>query len=441
MSRTVGLEKDMQTSLRGISHKAREYEKHRFQNLYGKLDESFLKGCFYKLNKKAASGVDKVTWQDYKANLNDNIKALVERLKGKKYRAKLVKRQYIPKGGGKLRPLGLPTLEDKLVQLAVSTILGAIWEEDFSSSSCGYRPKVGAQTGVKKLLSQLRDQRFNYVVEADIKGFFNNIDHDWLIKMLEQRIDDSAMIGLIRKWLKAGVLEDGSKVIHPITGTPQGGVISPILANIYLHYVLDLWFEKVVGKHCRGRIFFVRYADDFVCLFKNENDAENFYRWLPERMAKFNLELAPDKTQIVTFKGKPFTERFTFLGFEFYRGLTRTRKVLAYARTAPEKLNVSLAKFKEWVSKNRSLGTSKIFMKVREKLRGYYHYFGLSGNYESLQSYFYYFKLILRKYLNKRSQRLSCNWEKFNKWLRIYGVPRPRITWSLKQYPKLWESA
>ena len=155
-------------------------------------------------------------------------------------------------------------------------------------------------------------------------------------------------------------------------------------------------------------------------------------------MAKFNLELAPDKTQIVTFKGKPFSERFTFLGFEFYRGLTRKRKILAYARTAPEKLNVSLAKFKEWLSKNRSLGTSKIFVKVREKLRGYYNYYGISGNYESLQSYFYYFKLILKKYLNKRSQRLSCNWEKFNRWLRIYGVPRPRITWSLKQYPKLW---
>lgn len=429
----------MQTSLRGIANKARKLKKYRFQNLYGMLNEPFLKECFFKLNQKAASGVDGVTWKEYKENLDDNIKALVERLKGKRYRAKLVKRQYIPKGGGKKRPLGLPALEDKLVQLAVSIILGEIWEQDFSSSSCGYRPRVGAQTGVKKLLRQLRNQRYNYVVEADIKGFFNNIDHDWLVKMLEQRIDDSAMIGLIRKWLKAGVLEDGSKVIHPITGTPQGGVISPILANIYLHFVLDLWFEKIVGKHCTGEIFFVRYADDFVCLFKHKNDAENFYRWLPERMAKFNLELAPDKTQIVTFKGKPFTERFTFLGFEFYRGLTRKRNVLAYARTAPEKLNVSLAKFKEWLSKNRSLGTSEIFLKVRAKLRGYYNYFGLTGNFESLQSYFYYFKGILKKYLNKRSQRLSCNWEKFKKLLRIYGVPRPRITWNLKQYPKVWD--
>ena len=432
MFRTVGLEEDMQTSLRGIANKAREQKDYRFQNLYGMLNEPFLKECFAKLNKKAASGVDGVTWQDYQENLDDNIKALVVNLKAKRYRAKLVKRQYIPKGGGKLRPLGLPALEDKLVQLAVSIILGEIWEQDFSSSSYGYRPRVGAQTGVKELLRKLRNQRFNYVVEADIKGFFNNLDHDWLLRMLALRIDDSALLGLIRKWLKAGVLENGSQVIHPITGTPQGGVISPILANIYLHYVLDLWFEKVVKKHCFGEIFFVRYADDFVCLFKGKADAENFYKWLPLRMAKFNLELAPSKTQIITFKGRPFSERFTFLGFEFYRGLTRKRKVLAYIRTDPQKLNISLANFKEWLCKNRSLGTRAIFLAVRAKLQGHYNYFGATGNYESLESYFYYVKGLLKKYLNKRSQRLSCNWGKFKKLLRIYGVPGPRITWSLK---------
>ena len=183
------------------------------------LNEHLLKVCFYKLNKKAASGVDGVTWKDYRENLNDNIQTLVERLKAKKYRARLVKRQYIPKAGGKLRPLGLPVLEDKLVQLAVSTILSTIWEEDFSSSSCGYRPKVGAKTGVKLLLSQLRKSRFNHIVEADIKGFFNNIDHIWLLQMLEQQIDDAVLLGLIKKWLKAGVLEEGSKVVHPAVGS------------------------------------------------------------------------------------------------------------------------------------------------------------------------------------------------------------------------------
>lgn len=204
----------MQTSLRRIASKAREQKKYRFQNLYGMLNEHFLKACFLKLNKKAVSGVDGVTYQMYKENLHDNIHALTERLKARSYRAKLVKRQYIPKAGGKQRPLGLPALEDKLVQLAVSTILSTIYEQDFSSSSCGYRPNVGARTGVKQLLTQLRRQGFSYVVEADIKGFFNNIDHNWLLRMLEQRVDDFAMLGLIRKWLKAGVLEEG-KVFIP----------------------------------------------------------------------------------------------------------------------------------------------------------------------------------------------------------------------------------
>ncbi len=419
----------MQTSLGRIAKKAGEYKQYRFQNLYGMLNESFLTECFYKLNKKAASGVDGINFADYEADLTSNIEALVGRLKTKKYRARLVKRQYIPKGGGKMRPLGLPVLEDKLVQLAVSRILGTIWEEDFLDSSCGYRPGVGAKTGVKQLLSNLRNSRVNYVVEADIKGFFNNIDHDWLIQMLNQRVDDSAFIGLITKWLKAGVLEDGSKVIHPITGTPQGGVISPVLANIYLHYVLDIWFEKVVSRSSRGQISFTRYADDFVCLFQCKDDAEGFYRDLPGRMGKFGLELAGSKTQIVSFKGAPFSERFTFLGFEFYRGLTRKRAVLAYARTSPSKMLISLNLFKDWVRKNISIGTRGIFKKVRSKLLGHYNYFGITGNYDQLNSYSYYLKGILKKYLNRRSQRKSCNWEKFQKWLSIYKIPKPRITW------------
>lgn len=427
----------MQTSLRGIAYKAGKLKDYRFQNLYGLLNEHFLTECFFKLNKKAASGVDGVTFADYKVNLTANIKALVKKLKTKKYRAKLVKRQYIPKAGGKLRPLGLPVLEDKLVQLAVSTILSSIWEQDFLSSSCGYRPGVGAKTGVKMLLNQLRTQKYNYVVEADIKGFFNNIDHDWLLKMLAQRIDDSAMLGLIKKWLKAGVLEDGATVIHPITGTPQGGVISPILANIYLHYALDLWFDRRVSEACVGKVFFVRYADDFVCLFKRKEDAEEFYEGLAERMAKFGLELAPDKTQIVPFHGKPYTERFTFLGFEFYRGLTKKRVALAYARTSPDKMQVSLALFTEWLRENISIGTTALFAKVKAKLIGHYNYFGIAGNSEMLASYYYFLTGIFKKYLNRRSQRQSCNWEKFRTWLTIYGVVRPRITWSLRKDPQL----
>ncbi len=184
----------------------------------------------------------------------------------------------------------------------------------------------------------------------------------------------------------------------------------------------------------------MRYADDFVCLFTQEKDAENFYRWLPERMGKFNLELAPDKTQIVPFTGKPYAERFTFLGFEFYRGLTRTRKIWVYARTAPKRMRASLARFTEWLRENISLGTSKIFRRIRQKLTGYYNYFGVTGNFEMLSSYFYYFTEILRRHLIRRSQRSNCTRGKFHRLLRIYGVPRPRIKWSLKDYPLLWAS-
>jgi RNA-directed DNA polymerase len=258
--------------------------------------------------------------------------------------------------------------------------------------------------------------------------------------MLKQRIDDAALLRLVEKWLKAGVLEKGSEVIHPSTGTQQGGVISPILANIYLHYVLDLWFEKVVSKECAGKVFFVRYADDFVCMFKQKEDAEKFYSWLPDRMGKFNLELAPDKTQIVPFTGKPYTERFSFLGFEFYRGLTRRRTVWAYARTSPKRMRTSLSQFSEWLRENISLGTSELFRLIRLKLIGYYNYFGVTGNFKMLTSYFYYIGEIVRKHLGRRSQRGKCTRCKFQRLLRIYGIPRPRIKWSLKDYPLLWAS-
>ncbi len=420
----------MPTSLGRIAMKAGKLNPYRYRSLYGRLNEQYIGQCFTRLNKKAASGVDGVTHCAYGGTLSDNVRGLVERLKAGTYRARLVKRQYIPKGGGKLRPLGMPVLEDKLLQTAASAILGEIWEPEFLPSSCGYRPNVGARTGVKKLLTKLRNGRFSYVVEADIKGFFDNIDHDWLLKMLAHRVDDSAFLGLIRKWLKAGVLEEDGKVIDPVTGTPQGGVISPILANIYLHYVLDLWFQKVVYKYCKGRVFFVRYADDFVCLFQNKEDAEKFYKVLPKRMAKFGLDLAPDKTRIIPFNGRLGTQRFTFLGFEFYRDRTLKGKISAFARTSPKKMTASLKAFKEWIKKNNSLGTSLIFSRVRAKLLGHYNYFGISGNSEMLANYFYHLKGLLRKYLNRRSQRRSCNWEKFQSWLAIYNIPRPRIIWS-----------
>jgi len=255
-------------------------KQHRFRDLYRCLNKDYLLECWHELNRDAASGVDGMTVADYEKDLEANIEGLVERLKTKCYRAKLVRQRYIPKENGKERPLGIPALEDKLLQVACAKLLAAIYEQEFLSCSYGYRPGRGAREAVKDLTFDLQYGRYGYVIEADVQGFFTHMGHGWLLKMLSLRVDDRAFLGLIRKWLKAGILETDGEVVHPETGTPQGGNISPVLANVYLHYALDLWFEKVVKPHCHGEALLCRYADDWVCAFRYQDEAEAFYRVL-----------------------------------------------------------------------------------------------------------------------------------------------------------------
>jgi len=269
--------------------------------LYRQLNQDVLRLCFYRLRKDAASGVDKVTFQDYERELEANLADLVGRLRRKAYRARLVRRKYIPKGNGKLRPLGIPVLEDKLLQMAATQILLAIYEVNFRPCSYGYRPGISAHMAIKALTDELQFGGHHFVVEADIKGFFDHLQWEWLERMLEQRIADGAFLNLIRKWLRAGILEEDGRVIHPQTGTPQGGVISPVLANIYLHYVLDLWFERVIKPEQQGRCRMIRYADDFVACFEYRHEAEAFEKAMKTRLAKFGLEVAPDKTKTLRF--------------------------------------------------------------------------------------------------------------------------------------------
>src|SRR6185503_12528566 len=254
----------VQTSLLGIAKKAQSDKRHRFRNLYREPNEELLLASWRLLRKDAALGVDRVSAAEYEANLAENIKQLVARLKQKRYRAKLVRRHYIPKGNGGVRPLGIPATEDKLLQLAVKRLLEAIYEQDFLSCSYGYRPRVGAVDAADQLRAKLQFGGYHQVVEADIKGFFDNLSHEWLMLMLAERIDDQAILRLLKKWLKAGVLDIDGQVLRPEGGTPQGGIISPLLANVYLHYALDLWFEKVFQPSCHGGAFLLRYADDFV---------------------------------------------------------------------------------------------------------------------------------------------------------------------------------
>ena len=420
----------MQTSLRGIANKARRLKDYRFLNLYTMLNEGHLLDSWHYIKKNAAYGVDRVSAKEYERDLQNNVDSLVERLKRKSYRAKLVRRRYIPKGKDKRRPLGIPATEDKLLQQCSSRILNAIYEEDFLPYSFGYRSGLGVKDALKELHYELQYGWFSYVVEAAIKGFFDNIDHDWLQRMLSQRINDTSFLRLIRKWLKAGILETDNHVINPSSGTPQGGIISPVLANIYLHYVLDLWFEKHIKSHCKGSVYLCRYADDFVVLFQYKRETEWFYRELPKRLGKFDLELALDKSQIISFSKYRMHEnsRFDFLGFEFRWGYNRQRKPQIHRRTSRKKLQKSIVELKNWCREHRNYPKRIIFRKLNAKLRGYYNYYGIIGNFDSLKEFFYQITRILFKWLNRRSERKSYNWAGFKALVKHYGLLYPRIT-------------
>ena len=426
-----GLEKREPTSLQGIAMQASACKDHRFQNLYGMLNEALLLDCWSDLNKKSASGVDGVSAEVYEENLYANIHDLVERLKTKHYRAKLVRRCYMSKPGGKKRPLGIPALEDKLVQLGCTRILNAIYEQDFLPMSYGYRPKRSAKDAVKDLGFNLQYSRTGYVVEADIRGFFDKIDHDWLIEMLNQRIDDKAFTGLIRRWLKAGILETDGEIVYPESGSPQGSVVSPILANVYLHHVLDLWFDRVVKPRCKGEAWMIRYADDYVCAFQYKSDAKRFYRAMPKRLEKFNLEVAPEKTALKRMsRFKPgLSSRIEFLSLELYWNRDWSGELRVMKRTAPKRLQAAKRKIKGWIKANRHLRGRQFIAGLNRRLVGHYNYFGLHSNQKALKSFYDTAITSAFKWLNRRGgKKSSFNWSQFKVALKRLGVAKPVIT-------------
>lgn len=421
----------MTTALQAIAFKAQTHPKHRFQNLMGLLDRNLLYQSWGQLNKQAKPGIDGVTTEQYEQDLPVHIHQLAHDLKTQNYRADDIQRVFIPKANGKQRPLGLPTVKDKVAQQAVSNILQSIWEQDFLPNSYGYRPNKSAHQAVHSLATNLQFKGYGYIVEADIKGFFDNMDHDWLVRMLEQRIDDQALIGLIKQWLKARIRSPEGEYSKPDSGTPQGGVISPVLANIYLHYALDLWFEKKIKPTLKGNAMLIRYADDFVIATQYRGDARRIYGSVPSRLKQFGLEVAPEKTSLQRFSrfhlGRE--RHFVFLGFEFYWGVDAKGKPHLKRRTARKKLKQTLKAFNVWIKKNRFKKLNELIPMVRRKLLGFQNYFGLPDNSWSLGKLQFHVMKRLHYWLNRRGGRKrSYNWQAMNDVLKHFKIPTLKVS-------------
>ena len=395
------------------------------QGLMRYINEDTLKGKHRELNGNKATGIDRITKQVYESNLNENIADLMKRMKKFSYKPKAVRRVYIPKANGGTRPLGIPSYEDKLVQGIMADILNEIYEPIFLDCSYGFRKNKDCHEAIKKLDETIMRKKTNYVVEADIKGFFNNVNHEWLIKFLGHTIKDKNFIRYIKRFLIAGVMEDG-KYFESEQGTPQGGLISPILANVYLHYVLDLWFMHI-KKNYKGEMYLVRYADDFVVLFQYEQEAQRFYKELVERLAKFGLEVATDKTRIIPFgRFKGGKDKFDFLGFEFHNDKTINGKYRTNIITSRKKLKVKRASAKVWIKEHMHDPLAKICKSLNRKLVGHYNYYGINGNFESLIKFYKYIRYTLYKWLNRRDQKGKMKYDHF---LRVweYYIEEPRV--------------
>lgn len=386
-----------------------------------------------KQSKNKATGVDKVSKTEYSENLERNLEQLVKDMKTFTYKPQPVRRTFIPKANSeKLRPLGIPAYEDKLVQGAFAEVLGEIYEKIFLDYSYGFRPNRDCHQAVKELDRIIMKKKVNFVVDADIKGFFDNVNHEWLIKFLEHTIDDVNFIRYIKRFLTSGIMDDG-KLLESDKGTPQGGLISPILANVYLHYVLDLWFKLDVKVRCKGEAYMVRYADDFVCCFEFEEDATRFFQELKERIGKFGLELAEDKSKIIPFgrNTEDNNETFDFLGFTHKDSKGRKGYYKLLHSTSQKKLKMKRASAKQWIKQNIYLPISELVKLLNRKLIGHYRYYGISDNLSRMRSFMNYVKFELYKRLKRRSQRDKMTIEKFKKILEYNPLVEPRIYFSL----------
>lgn len=429
-----------QTKLALISNRARREPRCQFTSLAHLLDEGFLKECYFGLGRDRASGIDGVTWEEYGEHLDESLRELVVRMKAKRYKPQPVRRVYIPKDGQTKRPLGLPALEDKIVQRGIARILEAIYEADFMDCSYGFRPKRGCHQAINAVDKAIMSKPINHVIDADIRGFFDNVSHRWMMKFLEVRIKDPSFLLLIRRFLKAGYVE-AEMIVLTERGTPQGGNLSPMLSNIFLHYVLDLWFEKRIRLQARGICHLVRYADDFLCMVQYADDARHIEQALRERFAKFDLELHPEKTRVISFgryerenayRQKRKANTFDFLGFTHYCSKSRKGRFMVGRKTSRERYRKRCKEMNTWLKSIRNARKAKDWWPVlAAKLRGHYQYYGVSGNMQALNRYYTLTLRLTLKWLNRRSQHKSFSWARFLEYLKHYPLPKPRIVHNL----------
>lgn len=396
----------------------------KVQNLASYINKETLIASHKQMDKKKARGIDNISKEDYSKKLEENVANLVERMKNGSYKPNATRRTYIPKdGSNKMRPLGISCYEDKLIENIIAQILTMIYEPKFYDDSFGFRPNRNCHQAVRQLVENVQYHKVCYIVEADIKGFFDNVNHEWMIKFLGHDIADKRFIEIINKFLKAGIMEDG-KYIDSEKGTPQGNGASPVLANVYLHYVLDNWFDVMVKRKYRGETYLVRYCDDFVCCFQHKWEAEKFYKELIERFNKFGLELALEKTKILEFGkfakenrerrglGKP--ETFDFLGFTFYCSENSNKSYFrCKVKTSKKKYRSKVKAMKQWIKLNRNMPISELIKKINQKLRGHYQYYGVTDNTRSVKSFLNTTRYLLFKWINRRSQKRSYTLESF----------------------------
>ena len=431
----------MQVKLNQIAIRAKQDKRLKFTSLIHHVNEANLAECYQELKRNKACGIDGETVEAYGKNLKERLSQLVGLMKSKQYRPKPVKRVYIPKAGkNEKRGLGIPSVEDKLVQIMLKKILEQIYEVEFLDVSYGFRPRLSCHDAVKALDKAVMTKPINYIVEVDIKGFFDNVNHYWLQRCLEEKIADRNLLWLVRKFLKAGVVEDGKQLATEV-GTPQGGVISPLLANIYLHYVLDLWFKKEIKSEAKGYIELIRYCDDFVVCCESEKDAKNFLDLLHTRLEKFGLQVSEEKTKVLKFgrqvwkqahRSKEKVETFNFLGFTHYCGKSRRGYFIMGHKTSKENLSRKLKETKEWLKNIRNkLRLREWWPVLKSKLTGHYNYFGVSGNYRCLQQFYRQIFSMVFKWINHRSQKKSMNFDQYLNYLQWNPLPIPRICYAM----------